>query len=45
MLWTQSELVAARRLYQNAGFALLAQEKHHSWSRDDLVAETWELNL
>jgi DNA-binding MarR family transcriptional regulator/N-acetylglutamate synthase-like GNAT family acetyltransferase len=45
MLWTQSELVAARRLYQNAGFALVAQEKHQSWSRDDLVAETWELNL
>jgi DNA-binding MarR family transcriptional regulator/GNAT superfamily N-acetyltransferase len=44
-LWTQSELVAARRLYQNAGFALVAQEKHQSWGRDDLVAETWELNL
>jgi hypothetical protein len=45
ILWTQSELVAARRLYQNAGFALVAQEKHQSWGRDDLVAETWELNL
>lgn len=42
MLWT---LVAARRLYQNAGFALVAEEKHRSWSRDDLVAQTWELNL
>jgi len=42
MLWT---LVAARRLYQNAGFALVAEEKHQSWSRADLVAETWELNL
>jgi len=45
ILWTQSELVAARRFYQNAGFALAAQEKHQSWGRDDLVAETWELNL
>jgi hypothetical protein len=45
ILWTQSELVAARRLYQNAGFALVAQEKHQSWGRDDPVAETWELNL
>jgi DNA-binding MarR family transcriptional regulator/GNAT superfamily N-acetyltransferase len=45
MLWTQSELVAARHLYQNAGFALVAEEKHQSWGRDDLVAETWELNL
>jgi DNA-binding MarR family transcriptional regulator/GNAT superfamily N-acetyltransferase len=45
MLWTQSELGAARRIYQNARFELVYQEKHQSWSRTDLVAETWELKL
>jgi DNA-binding MarR family transcriptional regulator/N-acetylglutamate synthase-like GNAT family acetyltransferase len=45
MLWTQSELSAARRIYENAGFKLVAEEKHASWSRNDLVAETWELKL
>lgn len=45
MLWTQSELTAARRLYQNAGFELVGQEKHQSWGRKDLVAETWKLKL
>ena len=45
MLWTQSELTAARRIYQNAGFKLIAEEKHESWGRKDLVAETWELKL
>jgi DNA-binding MarR family transcriptional regulator/GNAT superfamily N-acetyltransferase len=44
-LWTQSELVAARRIYQNAGFELVAEKKHQSWNRKDLVAETWELKL
>jgi DNA-binding MarR family transcriptional regulator/GNAT superfamily N-acetyltransferase len=45
MLWTQSELTAARRIYQNAGFELVGRENHQSWSRKDLVAETWELKL
>jgi DNA-binding MarR family transcriptional regulator/GNAT superfamily N-acetyltransferase len=45
MLWTQSELTAARRIYENSGFKLVGEEKHQSWSRKDLVAETWELNL
>jgi len=45
MLWTQSELGAARRIYQKAGFKLIAEEKHQSWGRKDLVAETWELKL
>lgn len=45
VLWTQNELVAARRIYQHAGFELVAEEKHSSWSRKDLVAETWELKL
>jgi DNA-binding MarR family transcriptional regulator/N-acetylglutamate synthase-like GNAT family acetyltransferase len=45
VLWTQSELSAARHLYQRAGFKLIERRPHGSWGRDDLVAETWELNL
>ena len=45
MLWTQSELIAARKIYQDAGFRLVAEEKHDSWSRKNLMAETWELKL
>jgi len=45
MLWTQSELAAARGIYKSAGFQLVAEEKHDSWSRKNLVAETWELKL
>jgi GNAT superfamily N-acetyltransferase len=43
-LWTQSELTPARHLYEQAGFRLVKQEPHHSFSRD-LVGETWELEL
>lgn len=42
-LWTQSELKAARKLYQRAGFSLTGKKRHHSFGRN-LVAETWELN-
>ena len=45
MLWTQSELGAARHLYKQAGFRLVNKEPHKSWGRDDLVSETWELKL
>jgi DNA-binding MarR family transcriptional regulator/GNAT superfamily N-acetyltransferase len=45
MLWTQSELAAARGIYKGAGFKLVGEEKHDSWSRKDLVAETWELTI
>lgn len=44
-LWTQSELVAARRLYKRAGFKITAKQPHDSFSRKGLVAETWELDL
>ena len=43
-LWTQSILVAARGIYQCAGFRRVAEEKHHSFGVD-LVGETWELTL
>jgi DNA-binding MarR family transcriptional regulator/GNAT superfamily N-acetyltransferase len=45
LLWTQSELVAARSIYQSAGFKVIERKKHSSWSRKDLIAETWELKL
>jgi len=45
LLWTQSELHAARHLYEQAGFKRIAEEPHQSWSRNDLVAETWELKV
>jgi DNA-binding MarR family transcriptional regulator/GNAT superfamily N-acetyltransferase len=45
VLWTQSELKAARAIYQKAGFQLTGEEKHDSWGRKNLVAETWALKL
>jgi len=45
VLWTQSELAAARGIYKGAGFQLVAEKTHDSWSRKNLVAETWELKL
>jgi len=44
VLWTQENLVAARRLYADAGFIVTARWPHHSFGHD-LVAETWELSL
>lgn len=45
MLWTQSELAAARGIYTSSGFQLVAEERHDSWSRKNLIAETWEVKL
>jgi DNA-binding MarR family transcriptional regulator/GNAT superfamily N-acetyltransferase len=45
VLWTQSELKAARAIYQKAGFQLTGEEEHDSWGRKGLVSETWELKL
>jgi len=45
ILWTQSELKAARAIYQSAGFRLVEEKPHQSWGRTDLVAEVWELKL
>ena len=43
-LWTQSELLGARRLYAAAGFRVVRKERNHSFGKD-LVSETWELRL
>jgi DNA-binding MarR family transcriptional regulator/GNAT superfamily N-acetyltransferase len=44
VLWTNDVLVAARRIYEQAGFHLVKSETHHSFGRD-LVGEVWERAL
>ncbi len=43
-LWTNSVLLAARHIYQKAGFRLVHKERHHSFGHT-LVGETWDLTL
>jgi DNA-binding MarR family transcriptional regulator/GNAT superfamily N-acetyltransferase len=44
VLWTQSMLSPALRIYQKAGFRLIREEHHHSFGHD-LLSQEWELDL
>jgi DNA-binding MarR family transcriptional regulator/GNAT superfamily N-acetyltransferase len=43
-LWTNDILLAARKVYLDCGFKLVAEEPHHSFGKD-LVGQNWELAL
>ena len=43
-LWTQSNLVSARRIYEAAGFRLIEETPNDMWGKP-LTSQTWEMDL
>ena len=44
-LWTTSELDAARRVYEGAGFRKSAQRTHDAWGRRNVTEERYAIRL
>jgi DNA-binding MarR family transcriptional regulator/GNAT superfamily N-acetyltransferase len=44
VLWTQSNLAAARHIYRSAGFRLVKRQKHREFGYD-LTGEFWQIDL
>jgi hypothetical protein len=44
VLWTQSSLLSARRIYEAAGFEIISTEEHDTLGVK-MTGETWELQL
>jgi GNAT superfamily N-acetyltransferase len=44
VLWTNSVLLAARRIYERAGYVKTGEAAGHMFGHD-LIEETWELKL
>jgi hypothetical protein len=43
-LWTNHPLTAARKIYLTRGFALVSEERHHSYGAE-LIGQVYELDL